>query len=224
MTNKNLQTLRLYLFSTDICRSVYGTFERHSSVLNIPTELFSIPPEVFLNATLNPDNIGFGTYDSGVLDASSCQEGAPIFISLPHFLYAADQYKDSVDGLTPDANLHRTLFEVEPHTGLVVDAQKRLQINVFVQPQQFIDDLKHVSEVILPAVWINESTTIDEKAKNDLNNQVLRYFTIVRWLSIILIPVGVVILAITTVVMKMCRFQNNLTSITDKISNDLVSS
>ncbi|CAF4728161.1 unnamed protein product [Rotaria sp. Silwood2] len=162
LINKDLQSERLYLYSTDICRSVYAKFEQHSSILKIPTELFSIPSEIFLNSTLNPDNIAFGTYDSGVLDV-----------------------------------------------GLVLSAQKRLQINVFLQPEPLIDDLKRISEVILPAIWINESTTIDQKSANDLNNQVLRYFTIIHWVSIVLISVGIVIFIITIAFFAKRRSQKN---------------
>jgi hypothetical protein len=126
---------------------------------------------------------------------------------LPHLLYAADQYKDHVDGISPDSNIHRTVLEVEPHTGLVLSAQKRLQINVFIKPDEFIDDFKRITEMILPAIWLNESTTIDQKSANDLNNQVLRYFTIVRWVSIVLIPVGVIIFIITIVLFKKRRSQ-----------------
>lgn len=197
--NKNVQSQRLYLYSTQICRSLYAKFESHSSVLGIPTETFSIPAEVFLNATLNPDNIGFGTEDSGVLNVSACNKGAPIFISLPHLLYAADRYQKAVDGISPDADLHRTVLKVEPHTGLVLSAQKRLQINVFLQADPFFDDLQHISEVVLPAMWINESTTIDQKSAHDLNSQVLRFFTVVRWVSIVLIAVGAVLCVLAIV-------------------------
>ena len=162
-------------------------------MLGVPTETFSIPSEVFLNYTLNPDNAGFGTADSGVLDVSVCNKGAPIYISLPHLLYAADHYQNAVEGIMPDANSHRTVLQVEPHTGLVLSAQKRLQINVFLTADPFFDDLKQISEVILPAMWINESTTIDQKSARDLNNQVLRIFTIVRWVSIVLIALGAVL-------------------------------
>ncbi|CAF2310413.1 unnamed protein product [Rotaria sp. Silwood2] len=209
LINKDLQSERLYLYSTDICRSVYAKFEQHSSILKIPTELFSIPSEIFLNSTLNPDNIAFGTYDSGVLDVGACRQGAPIFISLPHLLYAADKYTKNVYGIAPDPNIHRTVLEVEPHTGLVLSAQKRLQINVFLQPEPLIDDLKRISEVILPAIWINESTTIDQKSANDLNNQVLRYFTIIHWVSIVLISVGIVIFIITIAFFAKRRSQKN---------------
>ncbi|CAF2067162.1 unnamed protein product [Rotaria magnacalcarata] len=222
LINKDLQAERLYLFSTDVCRSLYAKFERHSSVLKIPTEIFSIPSEVFLNATLNPDNAAFGNYDSGVLDVSACRQGAPIFISLPHLLYGADKYVNAVDGIAPDPSLHRTIFEVEPHTGLVLSAQKRLQINVQMKPDPLIDDLKHISEIILPAIWINESTIIDQKSANDLNNKVLRFFTIIRWVSILLIPVGVLIFVTTIVILAKRRSRGKFTPIINGRSSNSI--
>lgn len=202
---KDLQTQRLYLFSTDVCRSLYAKFEDHSSVLNIPTELFSIPSEIFANASVNPDNVPFGLVYSGILNVSVCRDGAPIFISLPHLLYADDRVKDLVVGINPDEKAHRTLFEVEPHTGFVLRAEKRLQINVFVAPEELITEMKGISEFILPAIWINESTVIDQKSANDLNNQVLRLFTIVHGVSIALVPFGVIVFIITIVILTRRR-------------------
>ncbi len=96
-------------------------------------------------------------------------------------------------GIAPDPNLHRTLFDIEPHTGLVLNAKKRLQVNVYMKSDPFIDDFKNISEVILPVIWLNESITIDQKSADNLNNQVLRYFPIVRWISISLIPLGIIV-------------------------------
>ncbi|CAF3634316.1 unnamed protein product [Rotaria sp. Silwood1] len=238
-TNK-LQSERLYVFSTDVCRSIYLTFDGHSSVLNIPTETFSIPAEVLNNATLNPENAGFGNLDSGVLNVSTCQQGAPIILSFPHFLYAAEHYQAHIDGLAPDADAHRTVLQIEPHTGFVFNAQERIQINVYIEHDPLFDahidglapdadahrtvlqiephtgfvfnaqeriqinvyiehdplfdGLKNVPTLIMPAVWINESTVIDQKTADDFKSEVLRIFTIIRWLSIGLAIFGTIAL------------------------------
>ena len=205
---KDLDSLRLYLFSTDVCRSLYAKFENDSSVLGIDTKIFTIPSEIFVNTTLNPDNFPFGVTYSGVLNVSSCRQGAPIFISLPHLLYGDDRLLNLIDGVHPDKDLHETLFEVEPHTGLVLRAQKRLQINIYIQPDNFIDDMKNVAEVVLPAMWINESTVIDQKSADDLNGQVLKFFTLVRLLSIILISIGAVAFLLTTIIYARRRSRN----------------
>ena len=201
---KDLQTHRAYIFSTDLCRSVYAKFANHSSARGIPTEKFSIPPEIFENS---PDNIAFGLNYSGVLNVSICRQGAPIFISLPHLLYGDDRLTSRLEGIAPNKDLHETFFEIEQHTGLVLTAQKRLQINLYLQRDDFIDDMKNIAEVILPAIWINESTVIDEKSANDLNGQVLRLFTIAHWVSIVLILVGAVLSIITIILFARRRYR-----------------
>jgi lysosome membrane protein 2 len=40
--------------------------------------------------------------------------GAPVVLTLPHFLGAANEYTSLVDGLTPDADKHRIFLDVEP--------------------------------------------------------------------------------------------------------------
>ena len=50
----------------------------------------------------------------GVFDASICQEGVPIIISLPHFMNADKRITDRIDGLKPNEELHRPELHVEP--------------------------------------------------------------------------------------------------------------
>lgn len=205
---KDLDDLRLYIFSTDVCRSLYAKYENDSSVLGIDTKIFTIPSEIFANTSINPDNFPYGLNYSGVLNVSSCRQGAPIFISLPHLLYGDDRLLSRIDGVSPNKDHHETLFEVEPHTGLVLRAQKRLQINVYIQPDHFVDDMKNIAELVLPAMWINESTVIDQKSADDLNNQVLNFFAYIRLASIILISVGAAIFLLTTIIYARRRSRN----------------
>ncbi|CAF1596366.1 unnamed protein product, partial [Didymodactylos carnosus] len=181
---------RLYMYSSDICRSVYATYESKSTVRGISTDVYSIPAEVFQNGTLNPDNAGYGNLDSGILNVSQCKENAPIIMSLPHFLYAADQYQERIDGLEPNADAHRTVLNVEPHTGLILQANKRLQINIFLQHNPYFQDLSHLDDIIIPTIWINESTTIDEQTAKDLKSKLLRYYPIVHYTGLGLTILG----------------------------------
>ncbi|CAF3618194.1 unnamed protein product [Rotaria socialis] len=206
LSTDKLQSKRLYAFSTDVCRSIYLTFDSHSSILNIPTETFLMSSEIFNNATINPENAGFGDLDSGVLNVSTCEQGAPIILSLPHFLYAAEHYQAGIDGLTPDAEAHRTFIQIEPHTGFVLNAQERIQINVYLEHDPLYDGLKNVPTLIMPAVWINESTVIDQKTADDFKSEVLRFFTIVRWLSIGLVIFGSI--ALFTVLLFIIKRQH----------------
>ena len=42
-----------------------------------------------------------------------------MFISLPHFLNADDDIKNSIDGLKADESIHTTYLNIEPYTGNV---------------------------------------------------------------------------------------------------------
>jgi len=70
------------------------------------------------------------------MDISRCKKGAPIVLSAPHF-YKADPYlvNHEVKGLRPEKALHETFLEIEPLTGLVLNAARRIQINVHVTPR-----------------------------------------------------------------------------------------
>lgn len=40
--------------------------------------------------------------------------GAPILVSLPHFLDGSQDYLSKVEGLKPERDLHETFIELEP--------------------------------------------------------------------------------------------------------------
>merc|ERR1711860_28160 len=52
----------------------------------------------------------------GMLNLIGCQ-GAPVIISLPHFLNAEPRFSEAITGLNPDEAVHTTFLNVEPYTG-----------------------------------------------------------------------------------------------------------
>ncbi|KAG8134299.1 putative Lysosome membrane protein [Naja naja] len=79
---------RIYIFSTDFCRSLYLTFEEDLSVLGIPTYRFAPPLEIFANISVNPDNAGF-CVPAGHCEGSGILNG-PRYCYRPHFLHSED--------------------------------------------------------------------------------------------------------------------------------------
>ena len=49
-----------------------------------------------------------------IIVTSCCIPGAPVIMSLPHFLYAAPQYINAIEGMKPDPEKHNTQLDVEP--------------------------------------------------------------------------------------------------------------
>ncbi|MEE6481440.1 hypothetical protein FKM82_012866 [Ascaphus truei] len=125
----------LYFFSSEICRAIYGNFEKEHVLKGIPVHRFVLPREALASPIDNPDNHCYCTdvelsrncTAAGLLDLAACQGGKPIFLSLPHYLYASDFILDSVSGLSPSVEEHETYLDVEPVTGFTLQFAKRLQ-------------------------------------------------------------------------------------------------
>lgn len=135
---------KLSSFVSDVCRSVMGQVTADvSTKQGIHLWRYQAPNSYLANATENPDNIGFCTpqsrcLGSGIYNASVCQLvdffNVPAAFSFPHFYLADPKYINAVRGLSPNKEEHETYIDLEPYTGLVLQAAKRLQGNIYLEP------------------------------------------------------------------------------------------
>ncbi|XP_068429658.1 lysosome membrane protein 2c isoform X2 [Clinocottus analis] len=187
----------LYMFSSDLCRSLYVLFEEEVTVKGIPGYRFSPPSMVFANNTVNPANAGFcvpaeNCLGSGVLNVSPCKQGAPIIMSSPHFYQADEKYIQGVFGMSPQKELHQTLIDINPLTGLIIQAAKRLQVNVQVEKIPRFDQTGNVGTVIFPVVYLNESVVIDDASARKLHSILVEQNVVVN-VPFMLIGLGIVL-------------------------------
>ncbi|XP_061590255.1 lysosome membrane protein 2c [Cololabis saira] len=163
----------LYIFSSDLCRSLYAVYEDDVTVNGIPGYRFILPDEVFANLTVNPANKGYcvpagNCLGSGLLNVSACKQGAPIIMSSPHFYQADEKFVQDVFGMNPKKELHETNIDINPLTGIVLRAAKRVQINVYVEKIKTFSQTGNVRTVVLPVVYLNESVVIDDTSAKKL--------------------------------------------------------
>lgn len=207
------QDQRLYVFSTDIYRSLSGTYDAElENEFGITLWRFAGTKEEMESGRHNPDNIGFCTppgncgFDDGLLNltepATFDYFHLPVVASMPHFLYADQKYINAVYGMRPVEDLHRTEAYVEPLTGIVMRIYKRLQINVHLRTVPDIWELGHLDDIVMPLVWVNESATIDE-ANADTFKTTMLPMKIIAVLQYILIGLGGV--AIITAIVIIVR-------------------
>ena len=205
----------LFVFVTQLCRSLYLTYVSNFEIQGIDALQFSVPAEAFLNATLNPDNKGFCTtkcYPSGILDVGVCQPPSPVaiplFVSAPHFYLGDKSLLEPVDGLSPNKEEHGTFLNVEPHTGISVKSSKRLQINVKVEPVGSISQTTGIRKMFFPVLYINETATIDKASADKLKSEVLSIFTIVHGVELGLVLLGALLIIIASI-MLVARVMHN---------------
>ncbi|XP_062928875.1 platelet glycoprotein 4 isoform X1 [Mobula hypostoma] len=190
---------KIYFFSSDICRSIYAEYEQKKSLKGIPVHRFVIPPKALASFVGNPDNhcyckdmtISKNCTFSGILGISSCKGGKPIYISLPHFLYASDELVNSIDGMRPNKEEHETLLDVEPFTGFSLRVAKRIQINLMFKPSKKIKILQNIKEpTFFPLVWLTETATIDDETAERFRASLIKPMRALGIVQITLICTG----------------------------------
>ncbi|XP_063301512.1 platelet glycoprotein 4 [Pelobates fuscus] len=189
----------LYFFSSEICRSIYGVFEKEYILKGIKLYRFVVPSSALASPVENPDNHCYCTEielsrnctAAGVLDLRSCQDGKPVFLSLPHYLYASDFLLDSVVGLKPNKEEHETYVDVEPISGFTMHFAKRLQVNIMFTPHKEIDVMSNLSsEFIFPVVWLNETAMISDESADEFIQSVTFPIKLLEIMQIVLLCVG----------------------------------
>ncbi|KAF4099000.1 lysosome membrane protein 2c [Onychostoma macrolepis] len=203
------KTEKLYIFSSDLCRSIYAQYESDVSVRGVPGFRFVPPSEVFANRTINPDNAGFcvpagNCLGSGLLNVSVCKEGAPIIMSSPHFYQADDKFVQDVFGMNPNKEEHETVIDVNPLTGMLLRGAKRVQVNVYLHQIQGFSQTGKIQTLVFPVMYLNESVLIDEESAKKLYAVVNEANVIIN-IPFIVISVGILLGVIFIVFM--CRQQ-----------------
>uniref|UniRef100_A0A0A1WWF6 Protein croquemort n=1 Tax=Zeugodacus cucurbitae TaxID=28588 RepID=A0A0A1WWF6_ZEUCU len=100
---------------------------------------------------------------TGVVECKKCRDNAPIYASFPHFHLADHSYLDAVTGLTPDSNKHSFNLAIEPTTGIPLQVNGRLQINMMMEPDNDFDIYRGVPKFLMPMFWFNQIAVLDEK-------------------------------------------------------------
>ncbi|XP_062268681.1 lysosome membrane protein 2c [Platichthys flesus] len=199
----------LYMFTSDLCRSLYTLYEGDVTVKGINGYRFVPPSDVFANMSVNPANAGFCVpagkcLGSGLLNVSVCKQGAPIIMSSPHFYQADEQIVNDVFGMVPKKEYHETFIDINPLTGIILQAAKRLQINVYVEQLPAFSQTGNVRTVVFPVVYLNESVVLDDTSILKLRAIALEQNVVVN-IPFMLIGVGIILGGIF--MFLMCRLK-----------------
>lgn len=201
----------LYVFSSDICRSINTIYEKQYKLHNIVVNRYIPPSDLFTTGDINPANKGFCTpkcLPSGLLNVSQCQQNAPVVLSQPHFYQASSQVIESVKGIHPQKIKHETKLDLEPMTGIPMDVAKRLQVNLYIEKVKFVLPSSRIDKQVLPVLWIDENAQLTEAVANKFHQEVQLPLEIAAGVQYGLIAFGVFLLLFTlllilrTVVLK----------------------
>ncbi|XP_033110376.1 lysosome membrane protein 2-like isoform X2 [Anneissia japonica] len=206
---------KLWLFSSDICRSAYLILDKQYKYKNIKLYRYVVPPELYANVSVNPDNAGFCTptvancLPGGLLNGSNCQQNAPVVFSLPHFLYADADVLEMVGGMEPKKEEHQILFDAEPLTGASLFVAKRIQINIYTRPFPDIPFLKNFPKTYFPIMWLNESASATDKVVKDFKDKVQVPQKAATAVEYGLLAIGLILVITMTMILVKRRKKND---------------
>jgi len=207
---------KLWLFNDQLCRSIWLTHEDDVNIDGIKALKFTPPAEVF--SFSNPDNYCYcpdirecaqevnKTWDlsncercvDGIISLEGCQ-GVPVIMSTPHFLDGDERLWKAIDGLQPDRDLHVTYLNLEPLSGMPMQAHKRIQISLPVSASPYFDSLNNLltnmpnytqSELVFPLTWVDEGADIDAENLKKAKGLLVTPFIAVDAVTGILIAAG----------------------------------
>uniref|UniRef100_A0A8D8NYF0 Sensory neuron membrane protein 2 n=4 Tax=Culex pipiens TaxID=7175 RepID=A0A8D8NYF0_CULPI len=190
---------RMTIFSSDICRTVDIKYVGSSSYEGIPAARY-VTDDNFLNK-IGPEHNNDcycvnripkaivkanGCLYEGALDLSTCFD-APVVLTLPHMMGAAEEYTSLIDGMHPNPEKHQIFVDVEPLTGTPLNGGKRVQFNMFLRRIDSIRLTDRLPTTLFPVLWIEEGIALNEdmvKLIDDSLMKILTILDIVQWTMI----------------------------------------
>ena len=185
---------KLDVFIGGFCRSIGFTFQSDDDLLGVRVKTFS---QNSLYDSNSDDDRCYCTHSmdcdrDGIFDAGPCVQGAPIFLSKPHFL-GAPFYQVNISGLCPDPRKHDGWIKVEPWLGITLLAGVRLQVNVALAPHASMDI--PFAHNLLPLLWIEGTNEFGDNQKQMLNSFLFNKITILRSVAASTLILGLVLVA-----------------------------
>lgn len=206
---------RLYIFTPDLCRSIYMEFEKDVEVKGIPAYRFTPPRSVLASKEENPANEGFcispnECLGTGLLKVSPCRKGAPVVASFPHFYLADKKFVSAIGGMSPERTHHQTFLDLNPTTGVIVRANKRAQVNILLSRIAGFPKTRSLNDTIFPVMFINESVTIDDASAARVH-KLLLIVTLVSNFPLIIVGLGGIMLVVFILLLARARKQKTST-------------
>lgn len=194
--NETLKT-----FQPDLMRVAKMEYSRDAKTYGISLMRFSLSSDTF---AVNP---AYYMNTEGLINLSpvSKYSGAPVRLSRPHFLGADPSLLSAVIGMSPDPEKHDTFVDVEPATGIVMNASKRIQINFEVTPSEFYR--KNINDTVIPVAWLEQKGEIPQDLAVQFKDQLYSAMNLRDSLPMACIGIGVTLFLLGAIALTRARRQ-----------------
>jgi len=175
----NLQkTDTIHLYRKDFCRAIPMQFkeeiqdeEQYGGLLfyrfSPSSKLLDAPSEENSESRCFCKGGSCRGVPSGTFNISLCSYGAPILLSMPHFLNADESVKEEVNGLEGNPDIHDSYIDIEPVTGMTLGVKAGLQMNVKISPDETVPKAKGLRELVFPLAYFMDESKVEDQTVID---------------------------------------------------------
>ncbi len=129
MYGRPVRSEKIQVFVSDIYRSLYIEHQADVDWNGVTLRRYGLQTKDMLNAAENPENAQYYNFAPSGMENTTQAAGIPVFVSFPHFYLGDPSLVAAIKGLDPNIHRHETYIDVEPQTGLLARAEKKLQVN-----------------------------------------------------------------------------------------------
>lgn len=121
---------QVQIYVSDIYRTVYLKYTKDTTDWHgITLRRYQLQLKDLQNVSMNPTEAPqYYSFGPSGLENLTAATGTVLFASKPHFLDGDSILSASVIGLSPNREIHDTYLDIEPNTGSLARAHKRLQV------------------------------------------------------------------------------------------------
>lgn len=137
MFGRPVTSEKIQIFVFDIYRSLFLEHTEDVDWSGVTLRRYQLQDRDLQNSTTYPTNAQYYQFGPNGVENTTAATGVPIFVSFPHFLNADPSLQAAIVGLNPSQAEHTTYLDIEPQSGLLARAHKRLQVNYEMTSKTF---------------------------------------------------------------------------------------
>ncbi|KAK7794068.1 hypothetical protein R5R35_001322 [Gryllus longicercus] len=149
---------QLVMYRKSLCRAMPMQMIDETTKGGLPAYVYTWKDGILDNGLRDPHNKCFCRHNrclpEGIMDVEECYYGFPIVLSYPHFYLADPAVRNMTVGSFPDKEKHETRFFIEPRSGLPLQTNVRMQINMALGDVSRIHRVPRFSNLIFPMLWL----------------------------------------------------------------------
>ncbi|EDW04144.1 GH11637 [Drosophila grimshawi] len=132
---------------------------------------------------------------SGATDLGPSADGAPMYLSAAHFMYADDSYANTITGFEPNYERDNFYIIMERKFGVPLEVNAAVMVSLLIEPDEDIDILTGIPSFYGPLFTTASSAVIDKALASELK-LAMNLPAIGRYTGVGLLCVGCILLVV----------------------------